>query len=1125
MWKKILLMGVILWHANHCVILNDLGNKSSSEGKEGILLAAAGLTPEAIEAGKDQGGGNAGPNGKRITSLDGNFTIDIPEGAMNEEVNFVITKYNSPTNSLPGKYFPVIDLYEVTPSYKFNKPISITLNLNESLIEAYNLVKSKSVAFSISSTSPELDANRFPTWTAHQTRVEGSKLFFTTNTFSIFGGGTPPPGNQAPTIYGAYYYFKNGCTYLPHRLRTEVIDPDGDAINVFLLTGPGNGSVNSIQMIREGSSNWYNANIPYEAMSQTGIKMQILAVDSNGLNNSVPSTNIFTYPADSGNSVFITNFDRDADNDGILCAWERDNSKSDSNPNDNVGLADTDGDGIPNVSDHTPNGEANPFIDSLTIYPSLASMDVSERISFGVSASFNGSFRFVNASYNTTGNSLNGSPVGSILSGVFTGNHPGLAGVFANVGSMSASATVKVNDTVGPNNITDLSAVAISNTQIRLQWTAPGDNGSFGRASIYQIYRSTSLISNNSNCNGSMVFHGLTPKQSGLQERLDINGLSPNTTYYFCIRAFDDSGNLNSWNGTVSATTHTVPDLVPPANISGATASTISHDRIQLNWTAVGDDSNTGAATAYEIRRSTSPINNDTQCDNAVNVINNVPSMPAGSNLTFTVSGLSDYTVHYFCIRGYDEVNNRGVWNGILTATTLKANQPPFVSLTATTLVDTGETAVLNATSSSDPDAATCLASSSNYVYSWVLANKPIGSNKTSADITNSSTLIAGFIPDVPGDYIFQFSFWDHPGSCAGGSRVTTNSVTVKARAPIYGHGLTPLNLAVNVSTFAGGASAHNDGIGTNARFIHARGITTNGRELFISDGTAIRMINISTRQVTTIAGNPGLINVFQPIDGIGLNATFQFAGGITMDSQYLYVSDVHTIRKIRLGTWEVTTIAGSDYNIFGEGGYLDGVGTNSKLNGSWEMVKIGQYLYIADSGNRRIRRLDTLTNAVITFAGSGASASIDGIGTNASFSYVQYMTYDGSNIYVREFGLIRKISPVTAEVTTVAGLANSDYQNISDGIGADARLGIPGGITSDGSFLYFLDNGYLRKFNIATRQVTTIAGGNSITSVVDGIGMNARLLFGQGMTNDGKSLFLLNFTSSPDHSLVRKVD
>ncbi|MCW7480579.1 SBBP repeat-containing protein [Leptospira kanakyensis] len=778
---KFLNLPLVLFFTTNC-IFTPLFNFNTNPGSivNDILLVlgasnnSAG-TPEAHDS-VPIGEGEVTIKGGTLRSNDGMITIDIPEGAVAETVEFKISKFTLVTNSYPGSYLPTSSAYEILPSYRFKKPVTVSMSLNTATIQSLNLSKTKSLGFSYSTTSVTDNSGRFPSWLAHDTTIVGDKVVFNTETFSIFGIGTPPPGNQPPINLGASYYFKAGCSYLPYMLRTRVIDPDGDPIQVYLITGPGNGGAVAIPMAREGVTDWYTANIPYEAMSESGIQIQISASDSYGQTSFVPSSGIFNYPNSSNNALYISNFELDQDNDGLLCAWERDNGKSDTNAGDAGGVVDSDGDGIPNVADHTPNGEANPPIDFLQIMPTTVSLDLTDKVIFGVTARFGGSPRYVNASYMTTGIGLNGNAVGTMNSSTFLPSVPGTAGVVATVGAMNSTATVNVLDTVGPNDISTLSAMPISSNKIQLQWLAPGDDSQYGRATTYQIFRSTSSITNDGNCNGVLVSHSLIPKNAGVSEKLDVGGLNPNTTYFFCIRAVDDNGNFNRWNGTVFATTYPNPDLIPPSDIASVTAITLDTDKILLSWNAVGDDGNSGSAQNYEIYRSTTPLLTDTQCRSAVLIPNTVPTSPAGTALNFTATNLADNTIYYFCIVAVDESNNYSTWNGITTATTLRKNLPPTISLVDTISGILPNTISLDASLSGDPDAAACGANPANYVYSWSLLNKPPTSVLTTSNISNGNTKLASITPDVAGEYTIQFSFTDDKGSCGG-----TNLVNVKS--------------------------------------------------------------------------------------------------------------------------------------------------------------------------------------------------------------------------------------------------------------------------------------------------------------------------------------------------------
>lgn len=787
--KRILFLPLIFLSTN--CILSTFFDKNKAEtnsnGSGLMLLALGGATPIGNQTAEPVGGGEVTSSGTTLRSTDGMLTIDFPVGAVEENIEFTITKITPETNIFPGSFIPTSASYELLPSYRFKKPVNVSLSLNTTEIQGLNLVKEKSLGFSFSSTSSVDNAGRFPTWTAHDTKVVGDKVVFSTETFSIFGTATPPSGNQPPINSGAYYYFKPGCAYLPYMVRTQVVDPDGDSVQVHLITGPNNGGAAAIPMTREGATNWYNANIPYEAMVASGIQMQVSATDTHGQTSFVPSSTIFKYPASSNDPVFIANYDRDQDNDGLLCAWERDNGRSDTNAGDVGAATDSDGDGIPNTADYTPNGEANPNIDSLQIFPAIVTMDLSEKVIFGAMASLGGQYRYVNATYTATGIALNGGPVGTMVvptaPSTFQPTNPGTAGVVAIVGARNATATVIVKDSLGPNQITNLTATSISQNKIRLEWTAPGDDGTFGRASTYQIYRSTTLISNNANCNGVLINHGLTPKNSGLSERFDVPGLSPNTTYYFCIRAFDDSGNTNTWNGTVAATTQSVPDVIPPADIASVTATSLGIDKVRLDWISVGDDANLGSPVGYEIYRSTSPITNDNECRSAMEVLNNVTPAAAGSAATFTVSNLSDNTVFYFCIIAVDESGNYSKWNALTTATTSRANQAPVISLISSVSGLVNSQISIDASNSSDPDAIICLANINNYSYNWTLTNKPPTSTRLTTDIQNRTSRMASFTPDVPGVYTLLFSFTDDKGVCGGNNVISAKSVNITAQS------------------------------------------------------------------------------------------------------------------------------------------------------------------------------------------------------------------------------------------------------------------------------------------------------------------------------------------------------
>ncbi|HEY6873959.1 MAG TPA: hypothetical protein VI298_14635 [Geobacteraceae bacterium] len=340
-------------------------------------------------------------------------------------------------------------------------------------------------------------------------------------------------------------------------------------------------------------------------------------------------------------------------------------------------------------------------------------------------------------------------------------------------------------------------------------------------------------------------------------------------------------------------------------------------------------------------------------------------------------------------------------------------------------------------------------------------------------------------------------------GSTNGGGTVPTP--TVQMGGAIQGRALSVSGV---VTTLAGtkGTYGSSDGIGVAASLC-PEGLTTDGRNLFVADGAnfTIRKVEIATGVVTTLAGSAGNQGC---ADGTGAAARFSDLFGITTDGTNLYVTDSNnTIRKIEISTGIVTTIAGSA----GNPGSADGTGSAARFLGPQGITTDNSYLYVSDSGNLTIRKIKIATGEVTTIAGSpGLSGSTDGTGSAARFRYPAGITTDGTSLYLADIqnNTIRKINISTEVVTTIAGVP--EISGSSDGVGSAATFFNPQWITTDGTNLYVADflNATIRKIEIATCAVTTLVGVAGTPSWTDGTG-TARYWSPQGLTTDGTSLFV----------------
>jgi len=313
------------------------------------------------------------------------------------------------------------------------------------------------------------------------------------------------------------------------------------------------------------------------------------------------------------------------------------------------------------------------------------------------------------------------------------------------------------------------------------------------------------------------------------------------------------------------------------------------------------------------------------------------------------------------------------------------------------------------------------------------------------------------------------------------------------------------------VTTLAGNMSAADDGVGKDARFHYPKGVTTDGLSLYTTDFGAIHQIVVNSGEVRTLAGSSG---VFGTTDGIGVAARFGGSNNITTDGTNLYVTDNDTIRKVVIASGTVTTLVRIANPL------SSGVtGTTAQPPGLFGITTDGENLFVTDIGGNTIRKVVIASGEATTIAGSiGVRGSTDGIGSAALFSSPKGITTDGKYLYVADNSNIRKIEVATGDVKTLAGRAG--VYGSSDGTASAALFRMPRGVTTDGTYLYVTDSTTIRKIEISSGEVTTIAG-NSAYGSIDAVGTMARFFGPADITTDGKSIFVVDAGSS----VIRKVD
>ncbi len=205
-----------------------------------------------------------------------------------------------------------------------------------------------------------------------------------------------------------------------------------------------------------------------------------------------------------------------------------------------------------------------------------------------------------------------------------------------------------------------------------------------------------------------------------------------------------------------------------------------------------------------------------------------------------------------------------------------------------------------------------------------------------------------------------------------------------------------------------------------------------------------------------------------------------------------------------------IDTVAGDGSPGYGGDG---GAAAAAQLNGPFGVAPDGAgNLYIADTFNNRIRKVDAATSFISTVAGDG-SAGDGGDGGAAAAAQLDApsgVALDGAgNLYIADTfnNRIRKVDAATSFISTVAGDGSAGYGG-DGGAAAAAQLQDPFGVAADGAGnLYIADanNNRIRKVDAATGFISTVVGDGSPGYGGDGGAAAAAQLSGPlGVAADG---------------------
>ena len=232
-----------------------------------------------------------------------------------------------------------------------------------------------------------------------------------------------------------------------------------------------------------------------------------------------------------------------------------------------------------------------------------------------------------------------------------------------------------------PATIADLIAGNATMHSIALNWTAPGDDGTSGTATMYDLRYATVPITGANWDLATQVNGEPSPRPAGTTEAFTVTGLSSGTRYYFAVKAADEVPNWSSLSNVVNLETE--DEATAPAAIANLTIDSVTAGAIIISWTAPGDDGTSGTASQYDIRYSAAPISAANFAD-ATQVSGEPSPHPAGSSETFTITGLDSDTRYYIAIKSADEVPNWSDISNVVNSSTIDNTPPaPIMDLSA----------------------------------------------------------------------------------------------------------------------------------------------------------------------------------------------------------------------------------------------------------------------------------------------------------------------------------------------------------------------------------------------------------------------------------------------------------
>ena len=262
------------------------------------------------------------------------------------------------------------------------------------------------------------------------------------------------------------------------------------------------------------------------------------------------------------------------------------------------------------------------------------------------------------------------------------------------------------------------------------------------------------------------------------------------------------------------------------------------------------------------------------------------------------------------------------------------------------------------------------------------------------------------------------------------------------------------------------------------------------GGRLFIADSNHNRIVvaTLDGRVTAVIgSGKPELR------DGAYAEAAFSQPQGMTLaDARTLYIADTsnNALRRVDLEAKRVETVAGTGEQVYLSQSSAPARGTG--LNTPWDVLWHDGLVYIAMAGQHQIWTYDPKADLIREFAGSRREELRDGARLTGGLNQPSGLATDGESLYVAdsEASAIRRIGlGPDGKLSTIVGTGLFDFGD-KDGFGDNVRLQHPLHVSYADGILYVADtyNGKIKRVDPKQRTSRSFIGGKGELNEPGGI-------------------------------------